>query len=383
MSTTPPDTPPPPADFPRIVISYRRNCPSVGTTFRIYDKLAERYGPQAVFFDQSNLTEGNFPLQIRQAIDRAAVLLVVVGRDWAGTDSGTDRILDPRDWVRQEVQHAYNCYQRSKRRGRGHARPRLVCVSVDGAMVPDRPTLRGVACLKHLIFNNALQVASNRELTGMANLLLRLDVYVPPQSSAATRPTVDELVARLNAIVPQPPARRWVIPAFVGALVVAVIALATAVLLIPKPQTDPTTPTMPTSTPPTTAGSEPAKTTPTSPNGSPPAEPPSEPASDRVPAKFRVTGFTLAIDTPDGGVIRGGLGQETREKGGALVTTHPQSGFALLGVTLDDLAKLVVVVNQDGGDLIAEPSEYRDGYAYVPGEASKEKPATITLYWKK
>ena len=64
----------------KIVISWRRDCPSAGTVHRIYDRLAERYGKDAVFFDMESMREGNFPNQIGKAISHARVLLVIIGQ---------------------------------------------------------------------------------------------------------------------------------------------------------------------------------------------------------------------------------------------------------------------------------------------------------------
>lgn len=374
----------------KIVISWRRNCPSAGTVHRIYDRLAERFGPETIFFDLENMQEGNFPTQISVAISQATVLLVVVGRDWAGTDGGVERITrtEPKkDWVRQEIEVAYEKYIRAKKKTKTKGMT-LFAISVDGAVVPKRPELEKVPCLKHLIYNHALPVTSNRDLSGIDQVLNRLAQYVP------RKPKGGEPPAR-----PQGDPAYWPLRVSLFAIVLCVAVIG--LLLVNGPnrpsgakRDEPAPPQKQEPSPPPPDTDEPKKdglvplgigtaiSTQAATKDEPKKEEPKKDA--RVPAVFRVTGFNLEVELGPGRVLKGGLGQRTRLKDGALVSTDPLSGFAVVGIAPADIERLVeVVVTQDGKEFVADPFEYGDGAAYVPGEASKEQPAVFKLYLKK
>ncbi|HZZ80145.1 MAG TPA: toll/interleukin-1 receptor domain-containing protein, partial [Gemmataceae bacterium] len=161
----------------KIVISWRRSCPSAGSVHRIYDRLSDRYGKEAIFFDLESMRVGNFPDQISQAIGHASVLLVLVGKEWAGKDGAIDRIMDPRDWVRQEISAAYERYRKNK-----ETSIKLIVVSIDKAIVPRHPDLEAVPSLKHLVFNHALPISGDRELGGIDKLIECLDKHVPAKN---------------------------------------------------------------------------------------------------------------------------------------------------------------------------------------------------------
>lgn len=89
-------------------ISYRR-YDSADVVGRIYDRLVAEYGAKSIFKDVDAIPLGvDFRKAINEAINHCAVLLVVIGRDWLGVtdDQGTNRLDDPRDFVRLEVEAA-------------------------------------------------------------------------------------------------------------------------------------------------------------------------------------------------------------------------------------------------------------------------------------
>jgi hypothetical protein len=89
-----------------IFLSYRRGD-SAGITGRIYDRLAARYGKDAVFRDLDSIPLGaDFMARIRQSIQQSAVQLVLIGPTWVEAlgEDGRRRLENPQDPVRQEVE---------------------------------------------------------------------------------------------------------------------------------------------------------------------------------------------------------------------------------------------------------------------------------------
>jgi Domain of unknown function (DUF4893)/TIR domain len=91
---------------PRIAISYRRSD-AQDITGRIFDRLAARYGREAVFRDIDNIRPGlDFRDQILEALSQTDVLLAIVGPYWLGPSRWKSRISDEADPVRIEVETA-------------------------------------------------------------------------------------------------------------------------------------------------------------------------------------------------------------------------------------------------------------------------------------
>lgn len=92
--------------MPEIAISYRRADTDV-MAGRIRDRLALRYGEDAVFMDIDNIPFGkDFRVHISEAIVQSDILLVIVGECWLGADKAGSRIDDETDFVRFEVETA-------------------------------------------------------------------------------------------------------------------------------------------------------------------------------------------------------------------------------------------------------------------------------------
>jgi hypothetical protein len=91
----------------KIAISYRR-ADSAGIAGRVLDHMARRYGPTSVFIDIDDIPYGmDFRSHIRDTLSETAVLLALVGMDWAGkSDRTTARIMAPDDPVRVEIEIA-------------------------------------------------------------------------------------------------------------------------------------------------------------------------------------------------------------------------------------------------------------------------------------
>ncbi len=128
----------------RVFITYRHDDAS-GEAGRLYDSLTQRLGRHSVFMDAEELEPGQeFGRVIRQRIGDSDVVLVLIGRRWAGaTDAaGRWRLDDPDDWVRREIETALDLDVT------------LVPVLVQGAPMPTRedlpPSIRRLADLHAL-----------------------------------------------------------------------------------------------------------------------------------------------------------------------------------------------------------------------------------------
>src|SRR5687768_15163722 len=112
----------------RVFISYRR-ADALEAAREIKRRLEQEQSPLPVFLDESSLKPvEQFTDQLRDALDRAAILVVLVSGYW-NTDEGRRRIQDPNDVVRREIVYA----TRTKKV--------LIPVLLDGVRMPDGATL--------------------------------------------------------------------------------------------------------------------------------------------------------------------------------------------------------------------------------------------------
>jgi len=91
-----------------IFISYRRED-SAGHAGRLYDKLAQQFGEAQVFEDFEAIPGAtDFSKEIRAALRKAQVVLVVIGPHWSSAtdEQGRRRLDDDRDLVRREIRTA-------------------------------------------------------------------------------------------------------------------------------------------------------------------------------------------------------------------------------------------------------------------------------------
>jgi TIR domain len=91
--------------MPIIVISYRRQD-SNDIARRIYEQLKANYGEKSVYIDiESIQPSADYRVHIRQTLERALVMLAVVGTEWRGVRAdGSARIFEPDDPVGDEVE---------------------------------------------------------------------------------------------------------------------------------------------------------------------------------------------------------------------------------------------------------------------------------------
>jgi hypothetical protein len=90
--------------MPRIAISYRRDD-SIDITGRIADRLAVHFGREAVFRDIDNIPPGvDFRRHIEGILGASDVILAIVGPHWMGRRANQNRLADPADPVRVEIE---------------------------------------------------------------------------------------------------------------------------------------------------------------------------------------------------------------------------------------------------------------------------------------
>jgi hypothetical protein len=144
----------------KIAISYRRADTEV-MAGRIRDRLAARYGDDAVFMDIDNIPFGkDFRVHIREVIVQSDILLVIVGPRWLGASrSRTRRIDDETDFVRLEVETALS------------NAVSIIPVLVGAARMPQPAQLP--ESLKNFVFLNAAPVDTGRDFHQHMERLIR------------------------------------------------------------------------------------------------------------------------------------------------------------------------------------------------------------------
>jgi hypothetical protein len=151
-----------PQNSPRITISYRREDSGI-ITGRIFDRLANHYGKNAVFRDIDNIPAGvDFREQIDETLGQSDVVLAIVGPQWVGSHSGRDRLSEPSDPVRVEVETALQ------------KRKPLVPVLVLNAHMPTVEQLP--SSLHDFAYRNAVAIDAEQDFdVDMARLIRSID----------------------------------------------------------------------------------------------------------------------------------------------------------------------------------------------------------------
>jgi len=187
---------------PVVFISYRRDDSS-GHVGRLYDALSARFGSNRLFFDIDHIGAGqDFVRVIDDAVTRSTVMLVVIGKRWAGTCRvGSRRVDDPGDFVRLEVAA-----------GLRRELLRLIPVLIQGAKMPSAATLPDE--LKDLARRNAVELSDTRWKEDVARLIASL-------GDAGTGKRTPAAAAALLTGSDRPP---WVRAAAIGALALVILA---------------------------------------------------------------------------------------------------------------------------------------------------------------
>ena len=168
---------------PMFFISYRRDD-SAGHVGRLYDALVAHFGRQRLFFDIDHIAPGQDFVQVLDAsLNRCSVLLVVIGKRWAGTGRvGGRRIDQADDFVRLEVAA-----------GLRRKDLRVIPVLIQGMKMPSPASLP--EDLKELARRNATELSDTRWKEDMARLIASLEVDRPP--AEATGETIRRFAKRI------------------------------------------------------------------------------------------------------------------------------------------------------------------------------------------
>jgi hypothetical protein len=181
----------------RVFLSYRREDAS-GYVGRLHDDLSEHFGAEQVFLDTQDLSAGlAFPKALQEALDDAAVVLPVVGRDWAVRPTGESFLDDPTNWVRRELERALE---------RG---ARIVPVLVHGASLASVRLPDSLASVAEL---GAVTLSDAGWRQDVQRLILTLEgLGVAPASLQAFpgEPEGGRVERRLAWRVPVPPEMAW------------------------------------------------------------------------------------------------------------------------------------------------------------------------------
>jgi TIR domain len=175
----------PASGAPMVFISYRRDD-SGGHVGRLYDALSAHFGRQRLFFDIDHIAPGqDFVQVLENSLSRSSVLLVVMGKRWAGSGRiGARRIDDSGDFVRLEV-------------ARGLARPelRVIPVLIQGAKMPGPAALPEE--LKDLSRRNAIELSDLRWREDVARLIASLETSMRGEA-APSAATVSQLLSKMK-----------------------------------------------------------------------------------------------------------------------------------------------------------------------------------------
>lgn len=171
----------------RIFISYRRQDSAYPAGW-LYDRLAERFGPEQIFKDVDSIELGDdFVEVITNAVGSCDVVLALIGKKWLRiSDSGQRRLEDPNDFVRLEIEAAIE------------RQVMLIPILVDGATMPRSDQVP--ESIAPMVRRQALELSPNRFRTDTEQLLDVLertltdikDEATPEPVSIAPAPTAAE-----------------------------------------------------------------------------------------------------------------------------------------------------------------------------------------------
>lgn len=189
-----------------IAISYRRqdSSPVAG---RLYDRLQAEFGKGSVFMDFDSIPYGvDFREHIKQTLQRAKVIVAIIGPEWAGgKDSMNRRIDDPTDFVRLEVASALE------------SGIPIIPVLVNNTPMPDAKSLPPK--LEGLAFRNGLALDTGIDFHHHADRLIAgIHRAVDPPAAPTTAPSSAQLT---------PPRKSSpLIPILIALAVVAIAGIA-------------------------------------------------------------------------------------------------------------------------------------------------------------
>ena len=181
-----------------LFISYRRDD-SQGFADRLADELADALGPDRVFSDVEIPVGSDFGEVLHRAVAASDGLLVVIGKRWAAESSKgyPSRLFEPDDWVRTEIEAAFQ-------QGR-----RVVPVLVGGAQVPLSESLP--VGLRPLLRLQAAELSVRHWDDDVAALLQRMRALWPGlddgRAATATPPPLARVLQEVAERVLREPGR--------------------------------------------------------------------------------------------------------------------------------------------------------------------------------
>ena len=158
----------------------------------LHSALAFRLGKEAAFRDQSNLDAGEtWPLELRDRVSHAAVILIVIGKAWLNVlnerrdlQSGSSR-----DWVRHEIELAIA------------ARKPLIPVLLEDAKLPAPSELP--ESIRELVNSQSIHLRSDswdRDVSALAENLVKRHGFI---EQCRSQPK-EEVAARFRAFKARP-----------------------------------------------------------------------------------------------------------------------------------------------------------------------------------
>ena len=147
-----------------IFICYRHNDARVAAGW-LYDRLSDRFGDSRVFMDIESILPGdNFGQAIMAAVGACKVLLAIIGGQWLADSDGRNRLWDPQDFVRLELEAALT------------NNLRVIPVLIDDAQMPQAADLP--PSLAELVHRQAFELSTRRTGPDIARLVRKLDSLV-------------------------------------------------------------------------------------------------------------------------------------------------------------------------------------------------------------
>lgn len=179
----------------KILISYRRED-SADITGRIYDRLVQQFGREAVFKDVDSIPLGvDFRKYLDEQVAQCDVFLAVIGRKWMKTNGrkGKSRLDEPGDFVRIEVESALK------------RNIPIIPVLVGGASIPSADRLP--ASIQELPYRNGIAVRTDPDFhRDMDRLIHSLKLQLGGSGETHPKPDVLDRPIQREASPSVPPA---------------------------------------------------------------------------------------------------------------------------------------------------------------------------------
>ena len=170
-----------------IAISYRRqdSSPIAG---RLYDRLQAEFGKGSVFMDFDSIPYGvDFREHIKQTLQRAKVVVAIIGPEWTGGKAlANRRIDDPTDFVRLEVASALE------------SGIPIIPVLINNTPMPDAknlpPELEGLAFRNGLVLDSGIDFHhhADRLIAGIHRVIDPKETPAVPVSQSSPSSTVSK-----------------------------------------------------------------------------------------------------------------------------------------------------------------------------------------------